>query len=65
MYIVVWWGGFEAPDVAFSHSLVEAQAKFDAWATLCPKELTVTLYRVDPDTERTFILDEVSGDLPF
>jgi len=65
MYIVVWWGGFEAPDVSFSHSLVEAQAKFDEWSTLCPTELTVTLYRVDPETERTFILDECAGSLPF
>lgn len=65
MYIVVWWGGLEAPDVAFSHSLTEAQAKFDEWSSLCPEELTVTLYRVDPETERTFVLDEMAGSLPF
>lgn len=65
MYIVVWWGGYEAPDVAFSHSLVEATEKFEKWSADCPEELTVTLYRVDPETERTFILDEHAGDLPF
>lgn len=65
MYIVVWWGGLEAPDISFSYSYVDAQATFDRWSKDCPSELTVTLYRVDPETERTFILDECAGSLPF
>lgn len=65
MYIVVWWGGYESPNVAFRYSLVEAQKRFDEWSADCPDGETVTLYRVDPESESTYELQEYAGSLPF